>query len=251
MVPRLDKKVEPAAEEVRDTSLPRTGNKLDAIREQTGRLQPEKVAVNAGEAPNASWGEAHRLMALYLNGKLSAQQLAFKLKVHNSVVADTVIRDTKHDTARAIDMREVPREQMGKPGAGMQQNSKDQPAPRSAREAKAQARETDDDHKRAKLEREQKRIEQREQQRVIITANIFEREAQEIKGAHNLREVQRNEKERDENLLMEEKSQDAEGQYLNRHSKKASVMSKVRLFLRKLLKNPLELLQGGARQQDR
>jgi len=245
---KLDHKIDPAVSEEKATSLPRTRNKLDVMREQSGKVYDK---VDPKETSQASWGEAHRLMAMYLNGKLSAQQLAFKLKVHNSVIADTVIKDTKHDTVRVIDMREVPREQMGKPGSGLQQNSRDLPPPRTASEAKAQARETDDDQKRAKIEREQKRIEQREQQRVIITANIFEREAQEIKGAHHLREIQRLDKENEENLLTEEKSEETEGQYLNRHSKKASVMSKVRLFLKKLLKNPLELLHGGARQQDR
>ncbi len=80
-------------------------------------------------------------------------------------------------------------------------NSKDLPSPGTAREAKQQARGTGDDHKRAKIEREQKRIERRDQQWVIITANIFERKA--------------------------------EGQYINRYAEKASIMSKMRMVHKK------------------
>jgi len=228
--------------------LPNSQNKLESIREQLG-----KSATNsqAQEAQGSSAGEAHRLMALYLSGKLSAQQLGFKLRVHNSVVAETLIKQSKQDATKALDMREVPRANMANPGAGPNADSRDRPAPKTAAEAKAQARDCEDESKKQKLERQQKKIEQQQQQRVINISNLFEREAQDIKGAHQWRELQRKEKETQEELINQESSQEEAQQYLSRQSKRQSLLNRARLYVGKLLERLKNMVQGGASHQGR
>ncbi|NMC62400.1 MAG: hypothetical protein GYA55_04460 [SAR324 cluster bacterium] len=237
-------------EEVQPSSsvLPNSQNKLESIREQMGK--PPLSSQNQG-TQGSSAGEAHRLMALYLTGKLSAQQLAFKLRVHNSVVAETLIKQSKQDATKALDLREVPRANMANPGAGPNADSRDRPAPKTAAEAKAQARDCQDESKRQKLERQQKRIEQQQQQLVINISNFFEREAQDIKGAHQCREMQRKEKEAQEELINEESTQEETQQYLSRQSKRQSLLNRARLYVGKLIEKAKNMVQTGAGHQGR
>jgi hypothetical protein len=60
--------------------------------------------------------EPQRLIALYLQGKLSQGELAFHLRAYNSVVADTIMRQSRVSTTAPIDYIEVPQPSMAKPG---------------------------------------------------------------------------------------------------------------------------------------
>lgn len=226
-----------------ESALPRTQNKLDTIREQMGK--PTTAAEQGTYA-----GEAHRLMALYLTGKLSSQQLAFKLRAHNSVLAETIIKNTKNDSTRAIDMREIPKPAANGPGSGGT-DKRDQPDPKSVHEAKAQARDTDDEIKKHRIEREQKRIEQAERQNILVVQTVFERESQEIRASHAQSEQHRLEEEAEQDRLLNEKSQEEDLQHLDKHAGRAGVLSRLRLLIGKFFERMLEKTMGGARAQDR
>lgn len=242
----LETKAEPAS-----TALPHTGNKLDTIREQVGKSAAPSAA---DEQVGASWGEAHRLMALYLSGKLSTGQLAFRLKAHNSVQGDTWIKQGKHDTTKPIEFRDMPRASMANPGSDLRPQSDQDQRQHSAysKDAKSQADRTDDEHKKQEIQKEQKRLEQNEQQQLaIIISTLFEQQAQEVKNSHNWREIQRQEKLKEEEQIIEEATPEEERQYLTKLTKRLSIADRIRLFVGKLLQKTTNSEHEGAKQADR
>ena len=224
-------------------ALPGAGNKLDAIRAQR---DPSPTA--AQEQPQSSWGEQQRLMALYLTGKLSAQQLAFKMRVHNSLAADRFLKDARRDATKAVDVREVPKTTAA-PGNAQ---SKDEAsvAPRNARDAKRMAKDTDDEHVKRKAEREEKQLAAAERQQTVNIINLFDRESRDLKSAHQWREMQREEQLADEARPVEGEAPNEAKLSRARHSQKPGLLGELVYFLQRLLRRKAEG-QDGASGQDR
>lgn len=175
------------------SALPNTD--LHEAREQyaavrNGLAKPEQVEPPGTQLHTTD--EPQRLLDLYLKGHLSQGELDFKLRVYNSVVAENIIKDTKHNVTRVNTYQEVP-------DAGrVKAHNFNNPEGKSGLTGKAPkglAAETSGDQDEQRKIREQQRKERKEDQKQqnVVQSNLFERTNQEVKNAHHWRELHRQE----------------------------------------------------------
>jgi len=177
------------------SALPSTAQDLHEVREKyaavrNGTAKPEEV-----EPPGTqlhSPDEPQRLLDLYLKGRLSQGELDYKLRVYNSVVAESIIKDTKHNVTRVNTYMEVP--DAGRVKAH-NPNNPDGKSGLTGKAPKGMAAGSSGDQDEQRKIKEQQKKEQKEEQKQqnVVQANLFERTNQAVKNAHHWREIHRQE----------------------------------------------------------
>jgi phage protein D len=169
-----------------------------AMLEEVGRSEIGAREARIREGTNSPV----ELMKLYFSGKLSAEQLAFELKIYNSVAADTLIRQGKHATTKAVDFKDTRVADYGDQKKGRaehdpekmkEEHDKHAPTAKTAGGAKAQAAYSKDDNKKHEAERTEKQLKQREQQNIVLQTTIFNKTQEEQSSAQHWRDIKHKE----------------------------------------------------------
>lgn len=139
-----------------------------------------------GVAPHQGPSVKDKLIDSYLKGEISLGELTFHLKAYNSVVADSVLRDSKNHGASQINVSDASRAGAGISKAGLA----------SALEEKGDASNSSDDALKKQQEvKIQEKVDEKEQEQAIIAATLFERESRDLKKAQRWRELEKLQKE--------------------------------------------------------
>lgn len=165
------------------------GNIREAVQEKSGTV----AELMSGEK-GALASVPDQLTKMYLQGLISKGELIYHLKAYNTVTADTILREQRHNTLSAVDYRGEPVASMSKPGADL--------APPSPQEetdayneqsvgARASDGEDPEEHKRQQQQEEQ---EQRREQ-VWISMHIEELNSDAIESHQHAEDLRLEEEE--------------------------------------------------------
>jgi hypothetical protein len=132
-----------------------------------------------------------KLMAMYLAGRLSQGELVYKLKSYNMVVADTIIRESKHSPTRPIDYNDVP-----KASVDPVTHEADKPLPgtrgtkgeKDAGKGLEPARDEYSKEQEKKEQKEQEQIQQEQRTEIVVQTELVEGQNRQLVDAHLLRE---------------------------------------------------------------
>jgi hypothetical protein len=162
---------------------------------------PSSMKAPGTEAFNAKNGiqEAQKLLDSYLSGKLSQGELAHKLRNHNSVLADSIIKEGKRAPVSAIAYQEVTRTTMNRPGGDMYPESPDKTQPKKGLGGYGPGA-PDEDQAREEVKKEEIQERKDEQKERRINEEIIEqdKEATESHQRHQEAEEEREEKRKEE-----------------------------------------------------
>jgi hypothetical protein len=147
--------------------------------------------------------EPNRLISLYLQGKLSQGELAFHLRAYNSVLADTIMRQSRYDITRAVDYVEVPQPSMAKPG-GVYHEPR-QPTAKEKDQGGGMTPEVDESTNKHKKEEEQQK-QQEDARQEAIQLQFTEETNREVFNAQVWREIHHKELMRQEGFENEANS---------------------------------------------
>lgn len=169
---------------------------------ESGATDPSQHSANG---PNNallaedSANKVQQLLDAYLSGKLSQGELAHKLRVHNSVVADQIIKDGKRAPTSAINYIEVTRATVQNPG-GVYPEPPEKTQPKKGLGAGYGPGQPDEDEGKKMREKEEKQdVQQQQRERIEVeNTNERDREAKEIQHQHLLAEEERRREEEEE-----------------------------------------------------
>ena len=223
------------------TALPQTESNVDDLRRQIAK----------GESPaTPSVDEPQRLMKLYLTGQLSMGELTHRLKVHNNVVADTLIKEGKKSHTAQISYKEVPQASMANPGSDLNPDAQRHTAPKDSAQAEHDAQNEGDNEKRKEIEQQKEQLQKKEAFDHTVQLSIVEQTNREMKTSHVWRERQHQEKIKDEEYQAQKNENPEEASASSRLQKKGLVqrLEKSSAQIREKIEQKIE---GGAKGQGR
>ena len=188
-------------------SLLETSRNLDEVRQELRSLLSENNIdeKNYFEGGNKdSLSEPQRLMKLYLEGKITQGELAFRLKSFNNIVADTMIRQSRHSPTTPVDYAELPKSAHQFMGKDI-----DEPMPGQAKNPDINGRRSnaltpmhEDDSQRDSNDRHHQQDEQQQQDdaRQVLEAQLMQQNDQEVSKSHQWREIHRQQELEEEGL---------------------------------------------------
>lgn len=171
----------------------------ESLREAMRKNPSTQVSADAVEiVAGETVVDPQTLMKMFLLGKLTQGQLSHELKKFNDVQADSIIKDGKENVTKVIDYRQVGRASIANPGGDLKHNDEHQkhaPPPKNAREAKKEAKDTDDPKKKKEVERQEQKLKTQESLTTLRRLNNFTEAQIEQKNQHATRELKRREEE--------------------------------------------------------
>lgn len=184
------------------------------------------------------------LTKMFLLGKLTQGQLSHELKKFNDVQADSIIKEGKENTTKVIDYREVGRASISNPGADLKHddNGKHQaPPPKDAKEAKREAKDTDDHKKKKDLEKQEQKLKVDESLTTLRKLTNFTDAQTEQKNAHAAQVgKRREEEERDKSIDL-----DPRATSIDKAQKKVSAKDILRSRINEEIRRELDMAQAG------
>ena len=230
----------------------------EAETSSTNKLPNCKTGVDdvraqiAGKQSTAAQGRTpEELKKLYLAGKISMNQLAYEIRVHNSNTADWLMKDSRRNMSQTVDFRAAPEAKVTNPGAAPSNDSeKSNVTSHNASDAKRQARETDDPEKKRQAQKEETRLKQDEAQKQVIQISIYNERQREQKLTHIQREDLRlREEEELDQSLVEGEASDTKSEVISRT--KQSMRDQIRRSISKERQEELEKSVEGASKASR
>lgn len=168
-----------------DAALPKTKKGRGDLLSQVAKEASQKNLQPQG--PSAK----EKLIESYLKGEISLGEMTYKLKVFNSVVADTVLRDAKDSGASQINSEDASKHGSGISKAGLAK------ALEEGKEEKSH-KDSEDEAKERQIQKKEEKKEAQEKEQIIVRANLFDQESKDLKKAQRWREIQKLEKEETE-----------------------------------------------------